>query len=67
VGTIDDNIDSLFGKIVDETYDAKNTEILSDESDGNADCEAWISDNEKQRPFGHYLAKASNLDVKQLQ
>lgn len=36
-GTTDDEIDSLFDKSDDGTYDTNNTEILSNKSDGDTD------------------------------
>jgi hypothetical protein len=65
-GTTDDEIDSLFDEIDDGADDTSDTGILSDESDGDTDGEAWLSDDEEQRPLEYYLAEASNLDVKRL-
>jgi hypothetical protein len=65
-GTTDDEIDSLFDESDDGTNDTNDTEILSDESDSDTDGEAWLSDDEEQRPPEYYLAEVSNLDVKRL-
>ncbi len=64
-GTTDDEINSLFDESDDDTNDTSDTGILSDESDGDTDSEAWLSDKE-QRPPEYYLAEASSLDVKRL-
>jgi hypothetical protein len=64
--TTDGEIDSLFDKSDIGTDDTNDTEILSDESDGDTDGEAWLSGNEEQRPPEYYLAEASNLDLKRL-
>jgi hypothetical protein len=65
-GTTDNEIDSLFDESDDGTDDTSDTEILSNESDSDTDSEAWLSNDEEQRPPEYYLAEASNLDVKQL-
>jgi hypothetical protein len=62
-GTTDYESDSLFDESDDDTDD---TEILPDESEGDTDNEAWLSDNEGQRPPEYYLAESENLDVKRL-
>jgi hypothetical protein len=65
-GTKDNEIDGLFDESGDGTDDTSDTEILSNKSDGDTDGEAWLSDDEEQRPLEYYLAEASNLDVKRL-
>jgi hypothetical protein len=35
-------------------------------SEGDTDDEAWLSDDEGQRPPEYYLAESENLDVKRL-
>jgi hypothetical protein len=52
----------------DETDGTTDDEFdsLFDKSDGDSDSEAWLSDDEEQRPPEYYLTGASNLDVKQL-
>ncbi len=68
-GTTDDELESLFDESdeSDESDDDTNdTDILTNESDGDTDSDAWLSDDEDQRPPEYYLAEASNLDVKRL-
>ncbi len=65
-GTTDDEINSMLDKSDYSTDDTNNAEILSNDSDGDTDGEAWLSDNEEQCPLEYYPAEASSLDVKRL-
>jgi len=66
--TTDDGIDSPFDESDDGTDDTNDIETLSNESDGDSDIdgEAWLSDDEEQRPPEYYLIGALNLDVTRL-
>ena len=60
--TTDDETYSLFDENEDGTDDTDGTEVLTDESDSDAD-DAWLFDDVCKRPPEYYLAEGASLDV----